>query len=108
MRAPVAEGLLDAARGLAADVDASDPASEAPLRAHERFVAHLEAAAASGDPDPAIGGEVLAAMMGVPEAMAVDLGRLADARMQNASGWAHFCVRRVNAYGPGRARARAN
>jgi hypothetical protein len=77
VRAPVAEGLLDAARGLAAGVDSSDATSEAALRAHERFVAHLEEAAASGDPDPAIGGDVLAAMMGVPEGMTVDLGRLA-------------------------------
>ena len=55
-----------------------DPASAAPLRAHERFVRHLEAAAASGDPDPAIGGDVLAAMMGVPEAMTVELDRLVE------------------------------
>ena len=77
VRAPVADALLPAARGLAADVDHSDPASEAPLQALERFVAHLEAAAHSGDPDPSLGGEVLAALMGVSEATAVDLDRLA-------------------------------
>lgn len=78
VRAPVAEGLLSAARGLSDDVDASDPIAAAALDAHARFVAHLEQAATSGDPDPAIGGEVLAAMMGVPEALAVDLSRLAE------------------------------
>ena len=77
VRAPVAEAMLGAARGLSADVDASDPAAQEPLRAHARFIAHLEDAATNGDPDPSVGGEVLAAIMGVPNAMAVDLGRLA-------------------------------
>ncbi|MEY2461506.1 MAG: hypothetical protein QOG30_3336, partial [Acidimicrobiaceae bacterium] len=79
VRAPVARGLLDAARGLAAEVDGSDPVGEAGLRAHARFIAHLEVAAATGDPSPAIGGDALARMMGVPEAMDVDLSELARA-----------------------------
>jgi hypothetical protein len=78
VRAPTADALLGAARGLVADVDASDPAAQESLRAHARFVAHLEEAAANGDPDPAVGAEVLGAIMGVPNAMAVDLGRLAQ------------------------------
>jgi hypothetical protein len=76
--APVAESLLDATRGLAADVteDAGDVERKA-LRAHARLVAHIERAAAEGDPDPALGAEALARLMGVPEALDVDLGRLA-------------------------------
>jgi len=75
--APVAAALLGAARGLAADVPASDEFAE-PLRAHARFVEHLERAAASGDPDPALGAAALRSLMGAPEGMPVDLDRLAD------------------------------
>ena len=78
VRAPVAEGLLASARGLRADVDTTDPMAAVALDALDRFVAHLENAASTGDPEPAIGAEVLAAMMGVPEAMVVDVSRLAE------------------------------
>src|SRR5436305_1818574 len=43
-----------------------------------RLVAHVERAAAQGDPDPALGGPALAALMGGAEALPVDLGRLAE------------------------------
>ena len=100
--APVAEGLLGAARGLAAGLTpaagsaapgnggpgARDSRSagtgvdqavrEAALAAHARLVAHLERAAANGDPDPALGGPALAALMSSAEAVPVDLGRLAE------------------------------
>ena len=46
--------------------------------AHARLVAHVERAAAEGDPDPALGGPGLAALMGSAEALPVDLGRLAE------------------------------
>ena len=48
------------------------------LAAHARLVAHIERAAADGDPDPALGGAALAALMSSAEAMPVDLGRLAE------------------------------
>lgn len=75
--APVASALLGPARGLAADVPPSDEFDDA-LRAHARFVEHLETAAASGPPDPSLGAEALASLMSAGEGMPVDLGRLAD------------------------------
>jgi hypothetical protein len=90
--APVAQALLDATRGLAAGIDAEPGASpgddlgggvdpavrEAGLAAHTRLVAHLERIAADGDPDPALGGPALAALMSSGDALPVDLGRLAE------------------------------
>ena len=96
--APVAEALLGAVRGLAADLragpagdaglagdagaaaaaDAGSGVREAALAAHARLVAHVERAAAQGDPDPALGGAALAALMSSAEALPVDLGRLAE------------------------------
>jgi hypothetical protein len=72
---PVAAGLLEAARGLAAGIAADDGPAVA---AHARLVAHLEDRAAHGDADPAVGGSALARLMGSGEGMAVDLGRLAE------------------------------
>ena len=90
--APVAEALLGAVRGLAAGLhpgpgadvresaaaDASPGVREAALAAHARLVAHVERAAAEGDPDPALGGAALAALMSSAEALPVDLSRLAE------------------------------
>src|SRR5438445_4143867 len=82
--APVAESLLGGIRGLAAGLTAGtsgSPAAEtvaATRAAHARLVAHVERAAASGDPDPALGGPGLAALMSSAEALPVDLGRLAE------------------------------
>jgi hypothetical protein len=70
--APVAEALLPAAQGLTADLDPGpegsgepqgggpvsrpdDPVVERALAAHKRLVAHLEAAAAAGHHDTALG-----------------------------------------------------
>jgi hypothetical protein len=77
--APVAGALLGTARGLAAGLDPDrDRAQARALRAHARLVAHLEHAARDGDPDPRLGGEALAALMGAQEGMRVDLVALAD------------------------------
>jgi len=93
--APVAEALLGATRGLTAGIttgpDADDSwgpqtsggradqaVREAALAAHARLVAHLERAAADGDPDPALGGPALRALMSSAEALPVDIGRLAE------------------------------
>jgi Bacterial protein of unknown function (DUF885) len=75
--APVAEALLGAARGLAGGLSGGAVEGRA-LAAHARLVAHLERAAAEGDPDPALGGPALTALMSSAEAMPVDLGRLAE------------------------------
>jgi hypothetical protein len=53
-------------------------AREAAAAALARLVAHLERAAADGDPDPALGGPGLTALMSSAEALPVDLGRLAE------------------------------
>jgi hypothetical protein len=70
--APVATACLGSVRGLAAGVD--DPAA---LAAHARLVAHVEDAAAHGDPSAALGGPALARLLGSAQALEVDLGVLA-------------------------------
>src|SRR5262249_8144476 len=52
--------------------------AEAARAGHARLVAHLDQAAATGDPDRALGGPALAALMGSAERIEVDLGRLAE------------------------------
>jgi hypothetical protein len=80
--APVAQSLLGGIRGLAAGLGEgpgiSADAVAAARAAHARLVAHVERAAADGDPDPALGGPGLTALMSSAEAMPVDLGRLAE------------------------------
>ena len=89
--APVAQALLEAVRGLGAGLlrgsagsgpagngPAGNGSGEAALAALARLVAHLEQAAANGDPDPALGGPGLTALMSSAEALPVDLGRLAE------------------------------
>lgn len=71
--ADVARGTLSAVRGLAVGVQ-----HEAALAAHARLVAHCTAMAEHGDPDPALGGPALTALMSSGEALEVDLGRLAE------------------------------
>ena len=84
VNAPVAEALLGGIRGLAAGLTAGtgggpgEEALAAARAAHARLVAHVERAVAQGDPDPALGGPALAALMGGAEALPVDLGRLAE------------------------------
>jgi hypothetical protein len=77
--APVAASLLGGIRGLAAGIpaDASPEARDAALAAHRRLVAHIERAAISGTPDPALGPAALAALLSTAEAMDVDLAALA-------------------------------
>jgi Bacterial protein of unknown function (DUF885) len=71
--APVAVGLLPAARGLAQGVE---PDETAALDAHGRLLARLEEAAANGTPDVSLGPSVLARLLGDREDLPVDLGRL--------------------------------
>ena len=95
--APVADALLPAARGLAAGLDESLHIDA--LAAHGRFVAHLEAAAASGPADAALGSATLTALMGDPEAMSVDLARLsarADAESTRLQGLLREACSRVD------------
>jgi len=78
--APVAEALADAIRGLAAGIpaDADPEVRKAALDAHARLVARMEQAAATGDPDAALGSAALTALMSTADALPVDLGRLSQ------------------------------
>jgi Bacterial protein of unknown function (DUF885) len=78
--APVATALAGGIQGLTSGIPAAAPAglADAARAAHARLVAHLEQAAATGDPDPALGGPALAAMMTSSDRIEVDLGRLAE------------------------------
>jgi hypothetical protein len=79
--APVAEALLPAAKGLTGVLDPSggaDPVVERALEAHKRLVAHLEAAAAGGHPEAALGRRPLERLLGTGEALEADLGRLEE------------------------------
>jgi Bacterial protein of unknown function (DUF885) len=77
--APVAGSLLSAAKGLTADLNPDgDPVVEEALAAHGRLVAHLEAAAADGPPEAALGRGPLERLLGTGEALEVDLGRLEE------------------------------
>ncbi len=78
---PVARALVPAAVGLVPlglRQEADDAVVAAALRAHQRFVDHLESAAIAGDPDAQLGAAGLATMLGAGEALEVDLGRLAE------------------------------
>lgn len=74
--APTAGALLPSARGLADPLDADVAEDATALHAHRRLVAHLEHAAAHGDPDPAIGARGLERLLGAPEATTVTLDAL--------------------------------
>jgi hypothetical protein len=78
--APAAEALLPAAQGLIAELDPAggDAVVERAIAAHARLVGHLEAAAAGGDPDAALGRGPLERLLGTGEALPVDLGRLEE------------------------------
>jgi hypothetical protein len=81
MSAPVAQALIGAVRGLAAglsDLATDEAVLEAALAGHARLVAHVERAAADGDPDAALGSAGLTALMSSAEALPVDVGRLAE------------------------------
>ncbi len=74
---PVAEATLGAARGLAGGLATGDEVEGRALAALDRLIAHLERAAAEGDPDAAMGGPALARYLGAAEATEVDLTALA-------------------------------
>ena len=73
---PVAESTLVAVRGLAGGLDADDEVESRALASLERLVAHVEAAAAAGEPDAALGGPALARYLGTIEATTVDIDAL--------------------------------
>jgi uncharacterized protein DUF885 len=78
--APVATAMLSGIQGLTAGIPADAPpaVAEAARAAHGRLLAHVADAAANGDPDAALGGPALAAMMSSAERIEVDLGQLAQ------------------------------
>jgi Bacterial protein of unknown function (DUF885) len=80
LSAPVATALAEGIKGLAAGIPASadEKTRSAALAAHARLVAHVDHAAAAGDPDASLGTARLSALMSSSESMPVDLGRLAE------------------------------
>jgi Bacterial protein of unknown function (DUF885) len=80
LSAPVAAALADGIRGLAAGIPQTvdERIREAALAAHARLTDHIDRAAASGDPDAALGATALTAIMSSGESMPVDLGRLGE------------------------------
>lgn len=76
--APIATSLLGPAAGLAAGLGpkSDDAVVSQALAAHARLVEHLSRAAHDGPTDVSIGGSGLARLMGEPESMIIDLGRL--------------------------------
>jgi hypothetical protein len=80
LTAPVAAALVAGIRGLAAGIpaDTDESVKQAALAAHERLVAHIERAAASGPADAALGSAALTAIMSSAEGMPVDLGQLSE------------------------------
>src|SRR6185312_1983186 len=90
MTPAIATATLSAARGLSVGLDADDPVESAALAAHARLVAHLEAAAGSGDGSgdggdgadgalgpAALGADGLTLLLSATEATDVDLTALA-------------------------------
>ncbi len=77
---PVASALVGGIRGLAAGIPSGIPPAiaDAALAAHARLVDHVQQAADSGDPDPALGPSGLSALLGSAERMEVDLVLLAE------------------------------
>jgi len=76
--AEVATALLPAFRGLATEVDATaGEVGATAVAALQRLVVHLETAARDSEAPAALGGPLLARLLGAPESMAVDLDDLA-------------------------------
>ncbi|HEV7654234.1 MAG TPA: DUF885 family protein [Mycobacteriales bacterium] len=79
----VAAATLPGARGLAAGLDEDDPVEAAALAAQQRLVAHLEAAAGTGDSGDgalgaaALGPDGLSLLLSAAEATEVDLAAMA-------------------------------
>jgi hypothetical protein len=91
LSAPVAAAVSSSIRGLTAGIpaDADPQARDAALAAHQRLVTHVQQAAASGHPDPALGTRALTALMSSAEGIGLDLGRLgerADAERDRIAG----------------------
>lgn len=74
--APLARGLLRSVHGVAVGIDPDEAHAADALTAHARLVGHLERLATDGDPDAALGGDLLARWLGAGEALDVDLGDL--------------------------------
>ncbi len=80
VNAPVAQALSSAIAGLPAGIpaDADADVRSRAVAAHARLMDQLERAAATGDPDPALGAAALSLLLSSSEATPVDLGRLAE------------------------------
>ncbi len=99
---PVAEATLMAVRGLAGGLDAGVEVEGQALAALDRLVAHVEQAAAAGDPDAALGAAALARYLGAAESTEVGieaLSALADTERDRLRQLLDDACQRI---GPGR------
>jgi hypothetical protein len=97
--APVAGALVGSVRGLAHGIAGTTDLEVAALKAHSRLLGRIQDAAAAGNPDAALGGAVLARLLGHPESMPVDLGRLeerADAERDRLRARLHEACERLS------------
>ncbi len=80
INAPVAQALSSPIAGLPAGIpaDADEDVRSRAIAAHARLIDLVKRAAATGDPDPALGTAALSLLLSGSEAMAVDVGRLAE------------------------------
>ena len=86
--APVAGALLPAVRGLGEDLElvtTDAPARDRGRASLDRLIAHQQDAAANGSPDASLGSGNLARLLGDPEAMTIDLGRLEEVADKEAA-----------------------
>ncbi|WP_055587600.1 DUF885 family protein [Streptacidiphilus griseoplanus] len=106
LSAPVAAALLGAVRGLAVGLDPGQGAeTQDALAAHARLVGHVARAADHGEPEFALGGDALAALMGSQEGLPVDLGRLAERADAERDRLRDLLTEACGALDPGRAPA---
>ena len=101
--APVARSLQAAVDGLADGLTSGPEAPDDPIvmaaaNAHARFAHRVRVAAATGDPDPAVGDRLLALLLGAGELLTPDLGQLeeaADAERDRLRAWLGDACQRI-------------
>ena len=76
--APVAAALVQTVSGLAEGINGTTGVEVAARKAHGRLLGRIQDAATSGSPDASLGATALARLLGHPESMPVDLGRLEE------------------------------
>ena len=74
----MAAALVQTVSGLAERINGTTDVEVAARKAHARLLGRIRDAATLGSPDASLGATVLARLLGRPESMPVDLGRLEE------------------------------